>query len=453
MNPSILVVDDETTFLDSVVRMLRLEGYDDVTPIAVPTDVEGLLAERSFDAAFLDITMPGMDGIEVLKLIKEHSPATECVMVTANESVPLVIRAVRAGAYDYLVKPITPDQMAHALRRALERKRLIESVVLRSARAARRTLDHPEAFREIVTGDRAMLQLLHEAELHAGSDIPMLVTGETGVGKELLARAIHRASQRADRPFIPVNMLALSPTLFESEFFGHVKGAFTGADRSKEGYLGKAAGGTLFLDEIGDLSLEIQGKLLRILQEGEYACVGATTCIRSDVRFVAATNQDLDKLVQQRRFRKDLFYRLQFAHLVLPPLRDRLDDLPLLAEHFMTGPATGAAAVTDDAWASLRAHGWPGNVRELKGVLQAGTNLADGGDVQPEHLKLPRVMARGRAKGPPTTVGELEPLKDVERRHILAVYEAVGRNKSQASRVLEIGLQTMHRKLKAYGVR
>ena len=453
MKTSILVVDDEPAFLDSVLRMLRLEGYDDVTAVADPTRVEELLEDHTFDAAFLDITMPGMDGLEVLKQIKEHSPATECVMVTANESIPLVIRAVQAGAYDYLVKPITPEQMLHALDRALERKRLLEALALRSSRAVARALEYPEAFEEIVTGDRRMLRLLHEAELHAASDIPVLITGETGVGKELLARAIHRASRRARGPFVPVNMLALSPTLFESEFFGHVKGAFTGADRSKEGYLCTAGGGTLFLDEIGDLSLEIQGKLLRILQEGEYARVGDTRAVRSNVRIVSATNQDLETLVEQRRFRKDLYYRLQFAHLPIPPLRDRLDDLPLLAGRFVPDGAGGAAALTVDSWDCMKAHGWPGNVRELKGVLQAATNLAAGGEIQPEHLKLPRFERCALASGPAPAVGALEPLREVERRHILAVYEAVGNNKSQAARVLDIGLQTVHRKLKTYGVK
>jgi DNA-binding NtrC family response regulator len=450
---SILVVDDEAAFLDSVVRMLRLEGYKEVTPVSDPTQVEGLLEDRTFDAALLDVTMPEMDGIDVLKAIKERSPETECVMVTANESIPLVIKAVKAGAYDYLVKPITPEQLVHALDRALEHKRLLESLRLRSSRAVNRVLDNPELFREIVTGDEQMLRLLREAELHAASNIPVLITGETGVGKELLARAIHRASRRANGPFVPVNMLALSPTLFESEFFGHVRGAFTGAERNKVGYLGKAGGGTLFLDEIGDLSLEIQGKLLRILQEGEYAPVGDTKSIRSDVRFVAATNQDLEKLVQQRKFRKDLFYRLQFAHLQIPPLRDRIDDLTLLAEHFLPDTAAGAASITDDAWEALRCHGWPGNVRELKGVLEAAANLAIGGDIKPDHLKLPRARARVKAVGKPTAVGELEPLRDVERRHILAVYEATDSNKSQAARVLGIGLQTLHRKLKDYGVK
>ena len=453
MKTSILVVDDETAFLESVVRVLRLEGYEDVVAVSDPTRVEGMLEDRNFDAAFLDITMPGLDGLDLLEVIKKHSPGTECVMVTANDSVPMVIRAVRRGAYDYLVKPISPDQLIHALDRALERKRLIESLLLRSSRAVKRALDNPKAFSEIVTSNREMLRLLHEAELHAASNIPMLVTGETGAGKELFARAIHKASRRAGGPFVPVNMLALSPTLFESEFFGHVQGAFTGADKNKVGYLGKAGGGTLFLDEIGDLSMEIQGKLLRILQENEYSPVGDTKTIRLDVRFVAATNQDLDKLVQQRKFRKDLFYRLQFAHLEIPPLRDRIDDLTLLADHFLPESAGGAASITDEAFEGLKAHGWPGNVRELKGVLEAARNLAAGKAIKPSHLKLPRTAARSKAVGKQTRVGEMEPLKDVERRHIISVYEAVGKNKSQTARVLAIGLQTLHRKLKAYGVK
>jgi two-component system response regulator AtoC len=448
MQTSILVVDDETAFLDSVVRMLRIEGYDAITPISDPTQVPDLFNDQTFDVAFLDITMPGMDGLELLKLIKERSPETECIMVTANESIPRVITAVKRGAYDYLVKPITPEQMNHALNRALERRRLMESLRLRSSKAVKKTLDNPEAFKEIVTGDKNVLRLLHEAELHGNSDIPILVTGETGVGKELMARAIHFASRRASGPFIPVNMLALSPTLFESEFFGHVKGAFTGAERDKVGYLGKAHGGTLFLDEIGDLSLEIQGKLLRILQEGEYTPVGDTRSVRADMRFVAATNQDLEKQVQQRKFRKDLFYRLQFAHLHIPPLKDRADDIPLLAEHFL-----GGGLLADESYDALDAHPWPGNVRELKGTLEAATNLASGKPIEPKHLKLPAQKGRAVVVGKKTVTGELEPLADVEQRHILEVYEATGNNKSKSARILGIGLQTLHRKLKAYGLK
>ncbi|MBW2261362.1 MAG: sigma-54-dependent Fis family transcriptional regulator, partial [Deltaproteobacteria bacterium] len=281
-----------------------------------------------------------------------------------------------------------------------------------------------------------------------------LIAGETGVGKELLAQAIHRASRRSKGPFVPVNMLALSQTLFESEFFGHAKGSFTGADRDKKGYLGKSGGGTLFLDEIGDLQMEIQGKLLRILQEGEYTPVGKTRSETADVRFVAATNQDLEKLVEEKRFRMDLFYRLQFAHLRIPPLRERPGDVPLLAARFLETSQGPGASLTEEAEAMLCGHDWPGNVRELKGVLEAASNLAEKGRIAPEHIRLSgrtsAVPVDSSWHGTEKRAGRLEPLVEIEKRHILRVYEAVGRNKTRAAKVLEIGLQTLHRKLKAY---
>jgi len=452
MGASILVVDDEQDFLDSVVRGLRTEGYEDVTSISRSVDVPALIEQRAFDCALLDISMPELDGVELLKTIKERSPQTECIMVTAHESIPLVIKAIRLGAYDYLVKPITPEQLTHAVDRALERRRLLETLLLRSDEAHGRALERPEAFEDFVTADRRTIRLLREAELHAVSQIPVLISGETGVGKEVLARAIHRASRRSDGPFVPVNMLAVAPTLFESEFFGHARGAFTGADRDRPGYLARARAGTLFLDEIGDLSLEIQGKLLRVLQEGEYVPVGKARPEQADVRIVAATNQDLARLVSLRKFRKDLFYRLQFAHLQLPPLRRRRDDIPLLAQRLL---GASAATVSEQAELALFGHDWPGNVRELKGVLEAAANLARGGVIEPQHLRLSGSgrSAPVRATGKKVELGQLEPLAEVERRHILAVYEEVGRNKSQAARVLEIGLQTLHRKLKAYGAK
>jgi two-component system response regulator AtoC len=456
MTISILVVDDEQDFLESVARGLRLEGYTDLTAAVRSTDVPALLDAKTFDCAFLDISMPELDGLELLKIIKERSPQTECVMVTAQESIPLVIRAMKLGAYDYLVKPTTPEHLSHTLERALERRRLLTALRLRSDEAHSVAFEQPDAFSDFVTADPHTLRLLREAELHAVSQIPILVTGETGVGKEVLARAIHRASRRASGPFVPINMLAVAPTLFEAEFFGHARGAFTGADRDRPGYLARARGGTLFLDEIGDLSLDSQGKLLRILQEGEYVPVGKTRAERADVRIVAATNQDLARLVSTRRFRKDLLYRLQFAHLHLPPLRQRKDDIPLLAERLLADLAAHSqVALSEQAELLLLGHDWPGNVRQLKGVLEAAANLAQGGVIEPRHLRL---SAAGRsapvaAVGKAVEVGQLEPLAEVERRHILAVYEAVGRNKSQAARVLEIGLQTLHRKLQAYDVK
>ncbi|MBI4955427.1 MAG: sigma-54-dependent Fis family transcriptional regulator [Myxococcales bacterium] len=451
---AILVVDDEQDFVDSVSRGLRLEGYSDVTAVTRSSAVPALLDAKRFDCALLDVTMPELDGLALLKLIKERSPETECIMVTAQQSIPVVVRALRLGAYDYLLKPTTPEELCQTLERALERRRLLEALQLRGAAEHAAALADPGAFAEFVTADPHTLRVLREAELHAGSRIPILITGETGVGKEVLARAIHRASPCAAGPFLPINMLAVAPTLFEAEFFGHAKGAFTGADRDRPGYLARAKNGTLFLDEIGDLSLDSQGKLLRILQEGEYLPVGKTRAERAEVRIVAATNQDLPKLVATRKFRKDLLYRLQFAHLELPPLRRRREDIPLLAARLLAAAGHAQASLSERAELALLGHAWPGNVRELKGVLEAAANLAEGGVIEPEHLRLrggaaPPVQARGV----PVEVGQLEPLAAVERRHILAVYDAVGRNKSQAARVLEIGLQTLHRKLQAYDVR
>ena len=451
---SILLVDDEQDFLDSATRGLRLEGYTDITAVARSTDAVALIEDKRFDCALLDITMPELDGMELLRIIKERSPRTECIMVTAQESVPLVVRAMKLGAYDYLLKPTRLEDLCLALDRALERQRLLEALVLRGSEAQAQALEHPEAFEAFVTADPHTLRLLREAELHAASRICVLITGETGVGKEVLARAIHRASRCASGPFVAINMLAVAPTLFEAEFFGHAKGAFTGADRDRPGYLARAKHGTLFLDEIGDLSLDAQGKLLRILQEGEYVPVGKTRAERAEVRIVAATNQDLSKLVASRKFRKDLLYRLQFAHLQLPPLRRRREDIPLLAQHLLAASSHPGATLSERAELVLLGHDWPGNVRELQGVLEAAANLAAGGEIEPQHLRMNTAVAAPVVvthKSAPTE--GLTSLAEVERRHILAVYDAVGRNKSQAARVLEIGLQTLHRKLQAYDVK
>ncbi|TNE52475.1 MAG: sigma-54-dependent Fis family transcriptional regulator [Deltaproteobacteria bacterium] len=450
MNASILVVDDEQNFLDSVKRMLRLEGYDNVHTFSKPLEALAEVQERQepFDLAFLDITMPQMNGLDLLEHIKTISPQTECLMVTAHDSAPLVVKALRRGAYDYLVKPVTPQTMMHTLGRALERKMLLASLHIRSKEA----LDHPEAFQDILTASSSMLRILHEAELHARSEIPVLVTGETGVGKELLAQAIHKASQRKEGPFVAVNLLSITPSLFESTLFGYRKGSFTGAEQDRPGTLAQAAGGTLFLDEIGDLPWELQGKLLRVLQEGEYTPVGDTKPRQTDVRIIAATHQDLALRVKQRKFRKDLLYRLQFAHLQLPPLRERPDDILPLAHHILQNSHRPDVELSVAAKPMLRSYGWPGNVRELKGTLEAAANLAEDGVITPSHLRLP-------ASPPATTVTvqtpattELVALADVERQHILHVYEALSHNKTQTAKTLGIGLQTLHRKLKAYGV-
>ena len=449
MKYSILIVDDEKSFLTSVIRKLRLEGYKNVIALTDPYQASDMVESKNFDLALLDISMPGINGLELLETIKSKSPQTECIMVTANENIPMVIRAIKLGAYDYLVKPIQPDQLMHSLEKALERKNLVDLLAARSRDDDDLTLENPEAFKEIITVNEKMMRLLREAELHAGSDIPVLITGETGVGKELLAKAIHRAGRRSEKPFTAVNMLALTPTLFESEFFGHVKGSFTGAVQDKAGYLDQAAGGTLFLDEIGDLPMEIQGKLLRVIQEKEFTPVGRTRPKKADIRLIAAANQDLEKQVAEGKFRKDLYYRLRYATLHLPPLRERKDDLGLLTRHFLQKAGKQDGGVSPEAEKLMLRQDWPGNVRELLGALEAAVNLAGGQSIEPRHLRLPPGETPAECRGPGLD-GDIELLAEVERRHILNTYNALGMNKTKTAEKLGIGQATLWRKLKAY---
>ena len=445
----ILMVDDEKAFLNSMRSKLLMEGYHDLTPVQDSSLVPELLRTNDFDAAFLDIAMPGMDGMELLEIIKRESPQTECIMITALDDIPLVIKAVRLGALDYLVKPVTPDQLICSLEKALEHKHMYDLIQVGRKRDSEVVLENESAFAEVVTGDDHMLRLLREGELHAKSDIPVLITGETGTGKELLARAIHKAGSRSGKNFLAVNMPSISPELFEASFCGHVRGSFTGADRDAEGFLTQAEGGTLFLDEIGDMSMDVQGKLLRILQEGEYFTLGMNKPRRADVRFIAATNCNLAQQVGEGRFRKDLYYRLRYACLHLPPLRERKGDIRLLAARFLINSRRPEAILSPEAEALLLRHDWPGNIRELKGVLEAAVNLADSVKILSTHLNLgpDDSMQEG-----PVIGTSVEPLAEVERRHILVVYELLDCNKTQAALALGLSLTTLQRRLKTYGV-
>ncbi|MFC1882787.1 sigma-54-dependent transcriptional regulator, partial [Thermodesulfobacteriota bacterium] len=323
MDSSIIVVDDEQDFLESVRRGLITSGIKNVRTETDPRKAASAFEQGEvFDIALIDLTMPDMSGIELLEAIKTNSPTTECVMITAVDEARTAINCLKKGAYDYLVKPISKEDLVSSINRALERKRLIEILDL----GKRRTLPklvNKKAFSPIITRSNAVLRVLKEAELHAASDIPILITGETGTGKELLSRAIHAASSRAGSVFTPVNMESLNPNMFDAQFFGHTRGAFTGAEKDRSGYLESSNRGTLFLDEIGNLPLELQGKLLRVLQDGEFIKIGTATPRKVDVRFIAATNSDLERMMAQNKFRKDLYYRLKGGWLSLPPLRER----------------------------------------------------------------------------------------------------------------------------------
>ena len=455
MGPRIIIIDDDRDYLDLVRNRLQTAGFISVDALDDSIGAAALFeAEEAFDLALIDVGMPELDGQGLLETIKKHSPGTECIMVTAVNDARTAVQCLRQGAYDYLVKPVSEDDLIFAVKRALERKRLLDILhVERSRRPP--VFEQPAAFQGFVTRSTPVLRVLKEAELHAASDVPILITGESGTGKELLARAIHLASPRRRQLFLPVNMAALTGELFEAEFFGHTKGAFTGAEKDRPGHIRHCDHGTLFMDEIGNLPLAMQGKLLRVLQDGEFTPVGSSAPQKADVRFVAATNEDIDQMVGSHRFRRDLYYRIRGSWLHLPPLKERCEDIPLLIEHFLNelGPSGDSLHPDDAALDALMAYAFPGNVRELKSIIQSAVNLSQGRRISleclPEHLR--RRKAHAGDKRPPLDGAPLQ-LADVEKQHILNVYERMGRNKVRTARSLGVGLNTLRRKLKAYAV-
>ena len=340
------------------------------------------------------------------------------------------------------------------IKRALEKKRLMDVLQLKSSPYLP-TLQNAGAFQDICTISLSIQKLLKEAELHAASDLPVLVTGESGTGKELLAGAIHKASLRAKLPFVAISMASMSETLFEAEFFGHAKGAFTGAEMERSGYLENAHKGTLFLDEIGSLPTSLQAKLLRFLQEGEFMKVGSSKPMKVDIRLIAATNQDLDRLMAKGLFRQDLFYRLRGAWLHLPPLRERREDIPVLIKRFIDElePGQRPRAVEQEALSILTGYDYPGNIRELRSIIQAAANLAKGGSISfatlPQYL---REMKGGSTQSPEPSIISDRSLAELEKSYILAAYESTGQNKAQTAKQLWIGLSTLRRKLESYGI-
>ena len=455
MRARIIVVDDETDFLDSVRRGLITSGYKNVHTEADSTKAaEVIEGGEKFDIALIDITMPGLTGIELLQSIKNVQPRTECIMITALDEARTAVDCLKKGAYDYLVKPISKEDLISSINRALERKRLLDILDINKKKTVPQ-LNNAEAFAPIQTRNDRMLRILKEAELHAVSDAPILITGATGTGKELLARAVHKASQRAGHSFTPINMDALTATLFDAEFFGHTKGAFTGAEKERSGYLETTNKGTLFMDEIGNLALELQGKLLRVLQDGEFIKIGTSKTSKTDVRFIAATNKELEVLMARSKFRKDLFYRLSGSWLHLPPLKDRKDDIPLLIGRFLEeicGPSGGD--IHEEALSILMHYDYPGNVRELKSIVQSAVNLSRGKAVTPACLPAQLVKkAAGMNRAGQTPGKPVQTLAELEKNHIKTVYQSLKNNKAQTARALGIGVNTLRRKLQSYGIK
>jgi DNA-binding NtrC family response regulator len=456
MSNRLILIDDDRDYLDLLAGKLRELGYDNLRLVDAPLEAAAAFSQdEKFDLALIDMTMPDMDGLALLDHIKNTSPSTECIMITAINEARTAVECLRKGAYDYLVKPVSKDVLALILPRALERKRLLDILDLEKGHLP--DLVNPKPFQPIVTRSVAMRRVLKEAELHAASNVPILITGESGTGKELLAWAIHQASPRAQFPFTPINMASISAGLFETEFFGHTRGAFTGAAASRTGFLEHTHKGTLFLDEIGDLPLELQGKLLRVLQEGEFSRVGSSERVKVDLRFIAATNEDLDRMIARKMFRNDLFYRIRGGWLHLPPLRERREDIALLSELFLSKYEEYRRrhrSVSQPAMEQLMGYAWPGNVRELKSVIQSAVNLAQGRTIDSQHLPGHlRAVVRSRGLVPATDDNApIRPLAEIEKEYIAAVYNRLNRNKVRTAKALDIGLNTLRRKLTLYGM-
>lgn len=453
MDHRIIIIDDEIDFLQSVRRGLLAAGFKKIYTESDPHQALAMFEQgQIFDVALIDITMPGVDGIELLSEAKQAIPDIEAIMLTAHNDARYAVDALRKGAYDYLVKPVAWEDLVASINRALEHKRLLEIVSL-GKKETPPELNNLAAFEGIKTTHPKIKRILKEAELHAVSNVPMLITGESGTGKGVLALAIHRASGRAEGPFTPINMASLPSELFESEFYGHTAGAFTGAKQSRVGYIEQTNHGTLFLDEIGTLPMGLQGKLLRVLQEGEFMRLGSSRYQSADLRIITATNADLDQLLKEGKFRKDLYYRLKGAWLHLPPLRQHREDIPMLAMHFLSECCSQKKcnAIEPKAMEKLMQYDYPGNVRELRSIIHTAVNLSDAGTLTVRCLPPEiRQIKIGSSKEPRANLRGVVPLSQWEKSYILKVYDRTGSNKAMAAKLLGIGVNTLRRKLVAY---
>jgi DNA-binding NtrC family response regulator len=440
-------VDDDPAIVSVLTELLAKEGSQ-VTGCGTGGAAVAAGGEERIDVVLADIRLPDMDGLELLQAFQQASPESAVILMTAFGTVETAIQAIKAGAYDYVPKPFKLDEVRIAVERAMERKRLLEE-----NRRYRQELRGKYRLENVVGASGPMLEVFKTVARVAPTRSTVLVQGESGTGKELIARTIHHNSDRAQGPFVTVDCGALPETLLESELFGHERGAFTGATGLKRGLFEVGRGGTCFLDEIGDISPAVQSRLLRVLQEHEIKRVGGTEPIKVDARVIAATNKDLEALVKAHRFREDLFYRLSVVTLSLPPLRERVDDIPLLADFFLRKCAKeagkGVERIAPEAMALLCAHRWPGNVRELEHTIERAVVLTQNPTVLPQDLP-PEIQAP--AGGRPSAEAPVLPLRELERRHLLFALERAGGNRKRAAEWLGITRRTLYRMAARHGI-
>jgi DNA-binding NtrC family response regulator len=447
VKPSVLIVDDERSMCELLETDLKLRDFDVVWHTSAEDGFRAVL-EEPIDTVLTDLKMPGIDGLEFCRRIVENRPDIPVVVMTAFGSLETAVAAIRAGAYDFVTKPVEMDLLALTLGRAIGHRELQEKVKVLSQAADRAT-----QFEDLIGASPAMQKLYDQLGRVADTETSILITGESGTGKELVARSLHSRSRRREKPFVPVNCAALPDTLLESELFGHAKGAFTDARSDRKGLFAQAEGGTLFLDEIGEMPLTMQPKLLRALEESKVRPVGSDREVPFDARIVTATNRDLESAVEESRFREDLFFRINVIQLDMPPLRSRGTDVLLLAQHFLALFAARAGkeveGLSDAIAEMLLNYSWPGNVRELRNVIERAVALTRFSKLAAEDL--PEKIREYRSSQ--VFIGgedpsELVPIEEVERRYIEHVLNAVDGNKTVAARILGLDRKTLYRKLK-----
>ena len=444
---NVLVVEDEELMRSILRQLLENAGYEVFTADSAESALE-IFPTRDFAVTLTDIKMAGMDGLELLDRLKAVDAEAIVIIMTAYSSVDSAIAALRKGVYDYVTKPFVNEDLLQRIRNAIRTKELFSE-----NRALRRELDKHYSFAEIIGTSRSLREVFAVVEKVADTNVGVLISGESGTGKELIARAIHFNSRRAAKPFLAVNCGALPESLLESELFGHTRGAFTGAIADKKGLFRSADGGTLLLDEIGEMPLPLQVKLLRALQEHEVTPLGASIPVKFDARIIAATNKNLEVEVEENRFREDLFYRLNIIEISLPPLRERREDIPLLAKHFAFKTARAQNApektISPEAMNALVNYVWQGNVRELENALERAFVLS-GDEIDKESLP-PKIRANLHSDQPTLNPEGFRPtLEEMEKRYILETLDAFGEDKAQAALALGIDLSTLYRKLKRY---